>query len=267
MGAANVGTHTTRTERDEGRVRVFRGAQWLGWQEIERSWLSYPVTALAMLVTGWFVAVFVDGVLVVEGFGEGGRTFEDSFNAFFADLLFLNFGALLAVNWTSREYFRVFSEDAFSERLAFVRGLPISTTTLVLGRLISMCFSLLLNVPAFFVPMYLVSNLGGLGWDFLWFVITWAAYSLMGAGLWLMAELTIRGRSYVWLSFAWTLLLIPAVILLEWVVDLRAVTRIAGLVEAYGPLPALVALPFGTAVLAVLTVSTAHRVERRDLYA
>lgn len=267
MDAANAGTRTTRTGRNEGRTGVFREARWLGWQEIKRSGLSYPVTALAMLLLGWFVATSVDGMLTIEGFGEGGKTFAESFDVFFTDFIFLNFGALLAVNWTSREYFRVFSEDAFSERLTFVRGLPISAATLVLGRLISMCFALLLNVPALFLPVYLVSNLNGLGWDFLWFVLTWTAYSFIGAGLWLMAELTIRGRNYVRLSFAWTLLQIPVVILLEWALNLEAVARTAGLAEAHGPLPALVSLFIGTVVLAVLTRATVSRVERRDLYA
>lgn len=263
-GVANL--TETRAGKREKDTSAFAQARWLAGQEIKRSRFSYPVTALTMLVAGWFVASSVEGVFIVEGLGEEGRTFEDSFNAFFADFLFLSFGALLTVNWMAREYFRVFSGDAFSERLAFMRGLPISAATLVVGRLISMCFSLLLNAPAFFVPVYLISNLSGLGWDFPWFATVWVGYSLLGTGLCLLAEFTIHGKTYVWLSCACTFLLIPVVILLEWTVDLRLVTRIAGLTEAYGPLPALVALLIGATALVILTNVAIRRVERRDLY-
>ena len=43
------------------------------------------------------------------------------------------------------------------------------------------------------------------------------------------------------------------------------VGRVAGLVEAYGPLPALLSVLIGAAALAVLTRATARRIRRRDL--
>ena len=248
-------------ERKEGDVHVFREARWLAGEEIKRTWLSYPVTALTTLVAGLFVAATVDGILTVEGVGEAGRGFEYWYNTFFTDFLFLAFGTFLSVNWMSREYFRVFSEDVFSERLAFMRGLPISSTTLVVGRMISMCLSLLLNAPAFFVPVYLVSGLNRLGWDFLWFVAVWIGFSLFGTGLFLLAELGLQGKTYVRLSFATVPVLMAVIGFLEWSVGLRAVARITGLAEAYGPLSALAAL------LTILTRATIRRVGRRDLHA
>ena len=195
MSVANaMERHTEEQEKNSG---TFSQARWLAWQEIKRSWLSYPVTALVTLVIGWFVAGAVNGILFVEGAGEGGQRFERLYNASFADFFFLGFCFCLAVNWMSREYFRVFSEDAFSERLTFVRVLPVSTGALVVGRMISMCLSLLLNAPAFFVPVYLMSDLGGLGWGFLWFVTVWVGYSLFGAGLLLLAELGLTSGTYV----------------------------------------------------------------------
>lgn len=262
-----VKTASTQADDKEKSMNTISQARWLAWQEIKRSWLSYPVTALAMLFFGYVTASIVDGFLVVEGFGEGGRTYANRFEAFVADYLFLGIVAFLAVNWMSREYFRVFSEDAFSERLVFMRGLPISAATLVLGRMVSMGFSFLFNTPAFFVPVYLISNLDGLGWAFLWFVAIWVGYSLAGIGISLLAEFTISGRVYVWATCIGVVLLMFGLIFLELTVDLRAVSRIAGLVESYGPLPALISVLLGAAALAILTKITIRRVERRDLYA
>ena len=253
-------------ERDKD-MSIFAEARWLAGQEIRRSWLSYPVTALMLLVFGCFVAATVDEFLILDGFGQNGRTFQDRFNAWFSGYLFLNFGAFLALNWMSREYLRVFFEDAFSERLIFLRSLPISAETLVLGRLMSMCPALLLNTPAFFVPMYWISDLSELGWNFFWFVAVWIGYSFIGTGISLLAEFTISNRVYLRATFIGTFLLFFGLIALEFIVNLAAVSRIAGLVQTYGPLPALASILLGAAALVFLARTTIRRVERRDLYA
>lgn len=245
----------------------WREAVWLAGKEIRRSWLSYPVTGLAMLLMGIIAAPSVDGILIVEGFGGGGREFEDWYNAFYPDFLFLVFGGFLALNWTSREYLQVFSQDAFSERLVFMRSLPISSGTLVGSRMISLCFALLFTVPAFFAPVYLASDLGWLGWGFLWFVLIWVGYSLLGAGLWLLAEFGIRGNTYVWLSLVGTGLAVVAVMFLEWAVRLRVVERIAALAQSNGPLVAILSLLVGAAGFALMARLATRRIERRDLAA
>lgn len=264
-GVANA-TETRAVESERG-MSTFAQVRWLAGQEIKHSWLSYPVTALVMLIFGYITASIADGFLVVEGSEEGGRIFADKFNAFYADYFFLTFSAFLAVNWMSREYLRIFSEDAFSERLVFVRGLPISAATMVLGRMMSLSFSFPFNTPAFFIPVYLISNLKNLGWNFLWFVAVWFGFSLLGIGISLLAEFTISGRAYVWMTFIGVFLLIFVLIVLEFTVELRAVSRIAGLVESYGPLPAVVSILFGAVMLWIMAKMTIRRVERRDLYA
>ena len=256
-----------RAEEKNRDMSTVAEARWLAGQEIKRSWLSYPVTALVMLVFVWFYTYVIDGIIIDEGldFMVDGRTFF--LNALLEDFLFLWFCAVLAANWMSREYLQIFSKDSFSKRLDFMRCLPISAASLVLGRLISMCFSLLLNAPALFVTVYLLSNLNGLGWSYLWFAAVWVGYSLIGAGLWLLGEFTISGKTYTWLSIAWAFLLLPVLIALEAAVELRLVTKIAELVQTYGPLPALASILLGAAVLVLLTKTTIRRVERRDLYA
>ncbi len=262
-----AGATDERVEERHSEMSIFAEARWLAGQEIKRSWLSYPATALMVLFFGYFAASTVDGFLVLEGFGEGGKTFQDRFDAWFSGYIFISFSVFLGLNWMSREYWRVFSEDAFSKRLAFVRGLPISASTLVLGRLMSMCPALLLNTPAFFVPVYWISDLSELRWNFLWFVAVWIGYSFIGTGISLLAEFAISGRVYLWATLVGVFVLFFGLIALEFTVDLALVSRTAGLVQTYGPLPALASVLLGAAALAILTRATIRRVERRDLYA
>jgi hypothetical protein len=245
-----------------GRLRE---VLWLAGREVRRSWISYPVTGLGTLLVGFLVAPSVEGMLSVEGFGEGGRGFEDWSNAFLADFFFLMFGGFLASNYLSWEYFRIFERDAFSERLVFVRSLPVSAGTIVGSRTVSLCSALPFNVPAFFVPVYLISDLGRLGWGFVWFVLIWVGYSLLGAGLCLLAEFGVRGKTYVRLSLAGTVLMMAAVMFLEWAVELRAVERIALLAQSSGPLAAALSLTAGATVLALMARATTRRIEGRDL--
>lgn len=261
--ARGVGGGRGGTEAN-GRLRE---AVWLAGKEIRRSWRSYPATGLAMLLMGLLVAPSMDGVLSVEGVGEGGRAFRDWYNAFFPDFLYLVLGTLLACNWMAGEYFRVFERDVFSERLVFMRSLPVSPGTLVGSRMISLCFALPFTVSAFFLPVFLISDLSDLGWGFLWFVLVWVGYSLLGAGLWLLAEFGVRGKTYVWVFLAGTGLTLAAVVFLEWAVELRAVDRIAGLAQSDGPLAAFVALIVGAAGFALMARAATRRVERRDLSA
>lgn len=254
---------------DAGRVSsasVWRQAVWLGAKEIRRSWLSYPVTGLAMLIIGLLTASAVNGMNFEEP-GEGSLRIVEWYNAFFPDFLFLTFGMFLALNWLAREYFRVFSRDAFSERLIFMRSLPISSQIIIASRMISMCFALLFTVPAFFAPIYLLTDLGGLGWSYVWFVLIWVGYSLLGAGLWLLAEFGVQGKTYVVLSFASIPLIVGAVALLEWSIELRAFERLAGLAQNHGPVTAIVALVIGALGFAAMARATTRRIESRDLSA
>lgn len=253
--------------KERGDVNRFAEAFWLAGRGIWGSWLSYLVTVLPMVLAGLIVAPTIDGSFTPEGLGDAGRELEEWYNAFFTDFFFLVFGTLLAVNWMSRDYFRVFSRDAFSERLIFMRSLPVSQGTLVGSRMVSMCFALLFTVPAFFAPVYLISDLSQLGWGFLWFVLIWIGYSLLGAGVWLLGEFGVHGRTYVWTSLAFPALLIAVIALLEWAVDFRAVDRTSALAQSHGPAAALVALILGASGFVLTARYATRRVESRDLSA
>jgi hypothetical protein len=158
MDATRI-SEETMANRNES-PNAFSEAMWLAKKDIRRAWLSYPASGIFILAISLLVTSSVDGIFVMEGFGESGRSAEGFFNAFFADYMFLIVGALLAVNSISMDYMRVWSDDVFSHRLAFLRRLPASTESLVASRAMSMLFAIPFTAPAFFIPIYLISDLG-----------------------------------------------------------------------------------------------------------
>ncbi|CAN5534233.1 MAG: hypothetical protein ACR2N0_08630 [Rubrobacteraceae bacterium] len=245
---------------------AFSEAMWLANKDIRRAWLSYPASGIFILAISLLVASSVDGIFVMEGFGESGRGAEGFFNAFFADYMFLILGALLAVNSISMDYMRVWLDnDVFSHRLAFLRSLPASPGTLVASRAMSMLFAVPFTVPAFFIPIYFISDLGELGLSYVWFAGTWLGWSLILAGISLLGELAMSGKVYVWFTFVLVFGLIAALVLLEWIVEINLVGRAASLALEHGSIPAVVSLVIGGAAFALLARETKNRVERREL--
>ncbi len=179
--------------------------------------------------------------------------------------MFLIVGALLAVNSLSMDYMRVWSDDVFSHRLAFLRSLPASTESLVASRAMSMLFALPFTVPAFFLPVYFLSDLGEMGFSYVWFVGIWLGWSLAYGGVTLLCELAVSGKVYVWLSVALIVGLIAILAFLEWSVRLGLVERSANLALEHGPLAAIVSLLAGGAAFALFARAAAKRIEGRDL--
>ncbi|QYJ15857.1 hypothetical protein Rxycam_01685 [Rubrobacter xylanophilus DSM 9941] len=241
-------------------------ALWLAGKEIRRSWLSYPASAIFTLVLGFLIVPSLSGMATGgEAGGTGG--IERAFGSFLADYLFLIVGLILCVNGFSRDYLVVWSADPFSSRLAFLRSLPIPPRTIVAGRMFSMLFTLPFTLPAFFVPVYLFSDLRAMGASYLWFVGIWVGYGLFGAGLTLLMELGLNGKTYTMVTFAMVVPILVIVAILEFTVQLRLVERTIALAGDYGPLPAIVSLVAGAGLFALLARLTARRIERRDLSA
>jgi hypothetical protein len=250
-----------------GGVDGFAGAFWLARKEMRRTWLSYPLTGLFVLFLGFFVVPSVSGVFEFEGFGAGGQRMEDFYNAFFADYLFLVICAFLAVNAISRDYSLAW-RDPFSSRLLFLRSLPIPAGSLVGSRALCMLFALVLGAPAFFLPAFFLTDLGELGTSYLWFAGVWIGYSLLGAGLCLLCELTVNGRVYTLIYFGLAAALMVVLAFLEWTLDLSLVRRTAELAHSsYGALAAIASILAGAAVFALLSRVTVRRLEKRDLSA
>jgi len=134
------------------------------------------------------------------------------------------------------------------------------------SRALSLLFALVLNVPAFFLPALLLSDLGELGTSYLWFCGVWIGYSLLGSGLFLLLELTVNGRVYTLIYFGFAASLMGVLALLEWAVGLSLVGRTAELAQSgYGALAAAFSILAGGAGFALLAWLTVHRIRKRDL--
>lgn len=247
------------------KPEVFAESLWLAKNDIRRAWLSYPASGAFILAISIFTAPAVNGFLTMEGFGGSESRVEGAFEAFFPDYMFLVVTALLAVNAMSMDYMRVFSDDVFSHRLTFLRSLPTSTTSLVVSRMMSMLVALPFTVPAFFLPIYFFSELGELGFSFVWLVGVWLGWSLALAGVSLLGEFAANGKVYVWGSFIGVIALVVALALLEFTVELALVERSADLALTRGPLAAFASILLGGGIFALLARETKRRIERREL--
>ena len=242
------------------------GAFWLAKKEMRRAWLSYPMTGLYVLFLGFFVVQSLSGVFEFQGFGARGEMMEDRYNAFFSDYFFLIVCSSLAVNVLSRDYALIW-HDAFSSRLIFLRRLPISAQSLAGSRALCMLFALVLNAPAFFLPAFLLLDVGEPGALHLYFAGVWIGYSLLASGLWLILELSVSGRVYTLISFGLAASLMVVLALLEWAVDLSLVGRATELARSYWALPAVFSILAGAAAFAILSRLTVRRLQKRDLSA
>jgi hypothetical protein len=238
---------------------------WLARKEVRRAWLSFVLTGLFFLFLGFFVVPGVSGVFELEGFGAGGRRIEGFYNALFADYLFLMICAFLGVRAVSRDY-ALSRRDALSSRLLFLRSLPISADSLVGSRALGMLLALLVNAPAFFLPAFLLTDLGELGASYLAFAGIWVGYALLASGLCLLCELTVNGGAYARIYFGFAAALMAELALLEWTLDLGLVRRTAELAQGgYGALLAAFSVLAGGAAFAVLSRVTVRRLRKRDL--
>jgi len=239
------------------------GAFWLARKEMRRAWLSYPLTGLLLLFLGFFVVPSVSGLFELQGFGLEGQRVEDFYNAFFSDCLFLVICAFLAVNAVSGNR-TPGRRDTFSSTLLLLGGLPVPAGSLVGSRAVSLTFALVLNVPAFFLPVFFLSDLGELGTSYVWFVGTWIGYGLLFSGLGLLLRLTATDEASVPISIGVGAAIVATLAVLEWTVGLDLVGRTAQLAQGYGPLPALLSILVGAAAFVLLAWLTVHRIHERD---
>jgi hypothetical protein len=256
---------TLRRRRSD--VNEFAEAFWLAKEELGRAWLSYALSVLYFVFLGFFAVPSVSGVFEFEGFGSEGRRMEAFYNAFYADYLFLLVCAFFGVNAISRNYTLIW-RDTFSPRLLFMRGLPVPAGSLVGSRALCMFFALLPSAPAFFLPAFILTDLGEIGTPYLWFAGVWIGYSLFASGLCLHFELTVNRRGYALIFFGFAASLMAVLALLEWTLDLSLVGRTAELAHSgYGALPAIISILAGGATFALLSRITVRRIEKRDLTA
>jgi hypothetical protein len=259
-------------------VSGFVGAFWLAKKEMKGAWLSYPLSGLFVLFVGLLAVASLSGVFELKGFGAWGQGMEDYYNGFFLDYVFLAACALLGVNTVffsgGRGPLLLSSWDSLpdtssSRGLLLLRGLPISAGSLVGSRMISMLFALVVNAGAFFVPVFLLSDLGReLGTtSYVRFAGIWIGYSLCASGLWLLCELTLgRDKAHALFSFGLAASLMVVVLLIEWALEPSLVEGTAKLAQMpHGVFYAILCVVAGGTVLALLFWLTARCLKKREL--
>jgi hypothetical protein len=168
------------------------------------------------------------------------------------------------VRAVSRDY-ALSRRDPLASRLLFLRSLPISADSLVGSRALGMVLALLVNAPAFFLPAFLLTDLGELGASYLAFAGIWVGYALLASGVCLLCELTVNGGAYARIYFGFAAALMAELALLEWTLDLGLVRRTAELAQSgYGALLAVLSVLAGGAAFAVLSHVTVRRLRKRD---
>lgn len=250
-----------------GNVQTLRNSLWLAGKEMRRTWISYFATGLFVLFFGFLGSVNVENLFQVEGAGGQREAFANAVNSYTLDIYFLAVIPLTAGNFLSRDYFSSW-RDSFSTRLSFLRALPILPEEMVIGRVLNMLPALVLTDPAFFLPVCLLSRRLREQIDpvqYLWFAAVWISYAILVAGLYLYLEMSVSGKTY-------NLLMAPAIAfffalpaLTTWGLDLRIVAGTVGLVQSYGPIPAIVALLIGGAGLLLWVIAATRRLKRRNL--
>jgi hypothetical protein len=227
-------------------------------------WISYPLTGLLLLFMGFLVVPSVSGVFEFDGLGTGGERMEGFFNASFSDCLFVVVCAFLAATVVSGESAPARRSASFSG-LVILRHLAVPAGSVVGSRALRMLLALVLNVPAVFLPAFLLSDLGGLGVSYLWFCGVWVGYGLLAAGLLLLLELTVEGKAQARIFMGGAAAVALALVLLEWTVDLRLLERTVERAQVHGAIPAVLSIVAGSVSLVLLAWVTAGRLERRNL--
>ena len=178
----SVGRPDSGTRAGGREAKTWRNAVWLADRDIRRTWVSFPIAALVALVFGLYTGGFLFSENLTNLTGS-------SLISTLLDFWFLGLTPILAVNFVgNRDYYYSLNEDNFSKRLAFLRKLPISMQTVVLGRAAYMLVVLAVCTPVFFLTLYLISGeiRGRLDpLEYLCFVAVWIGWIFAACGFYL----------------------------------------------------------------------------------
>lgn len=242
------------------RGRSWRNVLWIVHIELARTWPSYLVAALLTPFIGLLCLSLLWSSL------ESISNIEGVPARFMADWIFLLMMVNLGINWTSPRWTYV-HRDPFTTWLSFLKTLPVSNRGLILGRMAVMLAATVVMTLVFFLPTYVLfpalrNELPPL--QYLWFVLFWIGYVLFSGGALLYLELGVRGKATLVILFVWSLLLTSAAVVAT-VLGVPLVNGSVGLVESYGPLPAVAALAVGGGGFLMWCRLLERRLERREL--
>ena len=263
FGAFNPASRTSS-------MRLCAESLWFAREEMRWAWPSYALSVLIVLSLGLAAAVSLSvGVSEFEAMVVRGQGMEEFYGSFFVDYFFLLVCAVLGTNAVLGYYTRNWPGTS-SSGLVPLRSLPISAGILVGSRMFLMLFALVVGAFAFFVPVFLVSNLAeDLGVKaYLYFCAVWVGYGLLGSGISLFLEFGTSGRSYALISYLFAVSLMVVVVLLEMTEYAGIVGRVALMTQSgHGTLLAGLSILAGVSAFLFLSRSTVRRLRTRDLSA
>lgn len=256
-------TRTEAPSRPESRPRsTMNDAMWLAKRDIRSSWMSYPATMCVAFLFGLLASFQYRNAL-------GGSPFGQAILDFFLLALVTVMSTNLLFN---RDYFREISDENFYGRLSFMRSMPVSAKSIVLGRVASMLLALACAAPAFFLAPYLVY--GGLreaaGFpEYVWYFGVWLGYAILAVGGFVFCSFSFNWKlSGNWLPAtvaiiaAYALIVIVSNLVLE---DGLALSLLELAKSAGGPFAAIASVLVGGAALAACVSISTKRLEKRDI--
>jgi hypothetical protein len=218
--------------RQETKTREpWRDVLWLTGRDIRRDWLGYLTSAAYMLVLG---------SLLAPGFANDDVLWGP-------EIAFLAMVFIMTQPFFSRDYMS-WENDRVAARLTFLRMLPIPVEVILRSRMLALVAAGIVNVPAFFIPLYLLGDWPfGVG-PYIAFVLFWTGISLIGTGYGLSMEMAVSVRRYTLTNLVVILVVIAVLTVTGIAAELWLVTwsveRVAEhpvLMAVAGPLVGMVA--------------------------
>jgi hypothetical protein len=249
MRRLSDGSRDNVNQQQHGMNAVLRLAR----SDIKTFRTTFAITGGFMLLMGTLVATIVSlGAIGPSSDIEGG-------NSILADLVMLMLAGLLAtphLTWGALSEWR----NPLERRLALVRAMPIPVSTIVGSRMVFMLSALVITVPAFFAPIYLLGNVRLSFGAFVAFVAFWVGYALGSAGLTMYVDMVRGSRFFFLSSFGTAGALLAVVVLVSFILGFRIVYEIAELAISHG-----LVLGLGSLIVGALAFILTGRLTTRHL--
>ncbi|GGA31907.1 hypothetical protein [Paenibacillus physcomitrellae] len=169
----------------------------------------------------------------------------------------------------SRGHLHYFRDDSYTQKLYYLKTLPIRPNVIISARVVQLLVYILINSVLMYGTLYIAT--GGLDSslrfaDYIAFVLTWTGYSFAASAYYLYFEFLRSGKVYMWMSFVLMgLCALAAVVIL--LLDGGLVNYTIDMSGRYGLLSPLMwaSLLIGAAILYLSGRHIAQKIETRDL--
>lgn len=226
----------------------WRDVLWLAGRDIRRDWPGYLTSAAYMLVLG---------SLLAPGFANDDVRWGP-------EIAFLAMVFIMTQPFFSRDYMS-WENDRVAARLTFLRMLPIPVDVILRSRMLALVAAGLVNVPAFFIPLYVFGDWPIGAGAFVAFVLFWTGISLIGTGYGLSMEMGVSVRRYTLTNLVVVLIVIALLTVAGVAGDVWLVSWSLERVAEHPVLMAVAGLLVGAVAYTAFGRIAADRLRRREL--